>query len=667
MSCKHRLDIDGLRAIAVIFVILFHLNKHWLSGGFIGVDVFFVISGFLITKIIYSEITENKFNFSRFYRKRINRIIPVFFVVIFSSYFFAWYLLYADEFLLFTKSMVSAALFCGNIFFAVNTGGYFDLSSNQMPLLHTWSLSVEEQFYIIFPFILISLVRVECKYNIKITLPALIVMALSSFALAQISPSYSFLIKYNYYSLITGRAGELLIGSIAGIYSLKRERFKYGYIKLDEVASITGFTLILLSAIFLSEKIQFPSFISVIPTIGTALILYFHKHDTIISKILSMYPITFIGRISYSLYLWHWPVIVFYKLYADIDRIKSPSQYITIVFITFTLSLLSYYLVETPARKSKKNTCFSIKFFYMTPLLLVFSLYLIQTRTEIIKKFRGNELIHRTWVGGESGFLFLGDAYDKTIRKLELKITPSKDDITSTVNDFNNITSVASKLSVATALFIGPNKSSIYSSKLPASIKKTNVRYIDSYIEALSKNKDLIVYDPTNELIKESKLTSDILYYRTDTHWNSKGAYIAYNDFLKKLGFPRLNISFKNEEKKPGDLISISKISNFKLYNGDNFSPIINTKNITCNDVFEARDPFGVIQNCFNPNAPVNKRVWIIGDSFNGALRVYFKETFKEVDFLGHWSKQLDLLPKKLSDSKIKPDMIVIIRVERSF
>ncbi|WP_392551276.1 acyltransferase family protein [Orbus wheelerorum] len=401
MHLKYRSDIDGLRAIAVLAVIIFHLNNSWLHGGFIGVDIFFVISGYLITKIIYSDIQNNQFSFKVFYQRRINRILPVFFVVMFCTTVVAWYLLLPDEFMLFLKSLKSTTYFWENMFFAQNTGGYWDQSAEIMPILHTWSLAVEEQFYILFPFILLLLIgiRYQSKFNLiklnaKAILICLILIALASFVLAQLSSKSVFLTKYNYYSLFTGRAGELLIGSIIGILSLHRNKELLAKAPCDNsnkimqncynLLTILGLIAVVLSIIYISGKNLFPSFWAVIPTVGTGLILYFFHPKTIVAKGLSLKPLVFIGKISYSLYLWHWPVIVLARKYLFVEQFTSIKQYFIVALTTIILSLLTYYFIETPARKKNKSFTFSFIAYYLIPSLIILGIYEIQKKTEFL-------------------------------------------------------------------------------------------------------------------------------------------------------------------------------------------------------------------------------------------------------------------------------------------
>ncbi|TWP24723.1 acyltransferase [Apibacter muscae] len=396
MHLKYRPDIDGLRALAVISVIVYHLNNRWLPGGFIGVDVFFVISGFLITKIIYREIISHQFSFINFYQRRINRILPVFFTVMFCTSLVAWYLFLPEEFMLFLRSLKSTTFFGQNIFFAENTGGYWDLNIDRMPILNTWSLAVEEQFYIILPFTLLFLLGIKFKTKRKILkfktnfiIIVLLILAIISFTLAQISPKFSFLNKYNYYSLLTGRSGELLIGSIIGIFQAKNNNIPSSQttsLYLYNILTFIGTGGVIFSFIFISHNNLFPSLWALIPTLGTGLILYFHHPKTIISRFFSIRPLVFIGKISYSLYLWHWPVIVLAKKYILTEKsgFGTTKHYILVTIIFISLSIISYFFVEQPCRTKKKNFKFSLIAYYIVPSIFILSIYYIQVNTNFL-------------------------------------------------------------------------------------------------------------------------------------------------------------------------------------------------------------------------------------------------------------------------------------------
>lgn len=213
---KYRPDIDGLRAIAVISVIIFHINPSWLPSGFLGVDIFFVLSGFLITSIIYREMSEGVFSFKKFYIRRIKRILPLFFVVLLVGLCVCWYVFLPQDIARVTDSAIASVMFLANRFFARQRGGYFDIGSNEMPFLHIWSLSIEEQFYFVFPFVLLLIFKLPfLKQNkLKVLLIMILVSLCSAFIdLKEIG------ILWDVYYMPHIRAGEMLIGSFLAVYS----------------------------------------------------------------------------------------------------------------------------------------------------------------------------------------------------------------------------------------------------------------------------------------------------------------------------------------------------------------------------------------------------------------------------------------------------------------
>ena len=378
MKLSYRSDIDGLRAFAVLSVFIYHLNNNWLGGGFIGVDIFFVISGFLITKIIYTDIINNQFSFKAFYQRRINRILPVFFFVMFVSFIVAFFVLLSNDFRDFLYSLKHTLYIMQNIHFAKKTNGYFDNDVENMPLLHTWTLAVEEQFYILLPLFLIVLYKLHARE--KTILFILVLIAFISFLLSQLSPYSAFLSKYNYYHLIT-RAGELLVGSIAGILSINKYSFSS---KTSNILTFVGFVGIVLSVMLISQKYLYPSFLALIPTLSAALIIFFGSKESYVSKLLSFKPFVFIGKISYSMYLWHWVVIVFTKKYFFISEF-SLALYIFVIVLTFALSLFSYKFIETPARQGERSFMASLVMFYLIPAAIFFSIYGINSKTRIFE------------------------------------------------------------------------------------------------------------------------------------------------------------------------------------------------------------------------------------------------------------------------------------------
>jgi peptidoglycan/LPS O-acetylase OafA/YrhL len=333
----YRSDIDGLRAIAVLAVVLYHYGVPGISGGFVGVDVFYVISGFLITGLIQSEIESGRFTFTGFYDRRIRRIFPALFVVLASTFAAGAYILLPTDLVLLGKSTISTLLFSSNIFFW-RTSGYFDGSSELNPLLHTWSLAVEEQFYIGLPVLLILIYR----YTASSLKPVLILLITASFAIClwqqSIRPSASFY-------LTPFRAWELLLGSYLAVGGL--EKIKQPLAR--ELLALLGLGILIIGITMIKAGPGFPGWLALLPVIGTALLLHaMGSGNTQVGNLLSSAPFVFVGLISYSLYLWHWPVLVFIKYTqgANISVIWK----IAGILISLALATLSYRFIEQPFR-----------------------------------------------------------------------------------------------------------------------------------------------------------------------------------------------------------------------------------------------------------------------------------------------------------------------------
>ncbi|MDO7257450.1 acyltransferase family protein [Haemophilus influenzae] len=374
-SIKYRPEIDGLRAIAVISVIIYHLNENWLSGGFLGVDIFFVISGFLITGIIITEIQQNSFSFKQFYTRRIKRIYPAFITVMALVSFIASAIFIYNDFNKLRKTIELAIAFLSNFYLGL-TQGYFDLSANENPVLHIWSLAVEEQYYLIFPLILILAYKKfrEIKVLFIITLILFFILLATSFVSANFYKEV--LHQPNIYYLSNLRFPELLVGSLLAIYhNLSASK------QASNVIAILS-TLLLFSCLFLmnNDIAYIPGITLILPCIFTALIIHTTSQNNIIKLCLSNKVIVFIGKISYSLYLYHWIFIAFAYYITGEKQINNQSIAIVIV-LTIIFSVLSYYLIEQPIRKSKLNFKQSFLYIYFIPslLLLGFNLYKRQT------------------------------------------------------------------------------------------------------------------------------------------------------------------------------------------------------------------------------------------------------------------------------------------------
>lgn len=378
-SIKYRPEIDGLRAIAVISVIIYHLNENWLSGGFLGVDIFFVISGFLITGIIITEIQQNSFSLKQFYTRRIKRIYPAFITVMALVSFIASAIFIYNDFNKLRKTIELAIAFLSNFYLGL-TQGYFDLSANENPVLHIWSLAVEEQYYLIFPLILILAYKKfrEIKVLFIITLILFFILLATSFVSANFYKEV--LHQPNIYYLSNLRFPELLVGSLLAIYHNLSNKVQLSK-QVNNILAILS-TLLLFSCLFLMNNniAYIPGVTLILPCIFTALIIHTTSQNNIVKLCLSNKAIVFIGKISYSLYLYHWIFIAFAYYITGEKQINNQSIAIVIV-LTIIFSVLSYYLIEQPIRKSKLNFKQSFLYIYFIPslLLLGFNLYKRQT------------------------------------------------------------------------------------------------------------------------------------------------------------------------------------------------------------------------------------------------------------------------------------------------
>jgi peptidoglycan/LPS O-acetylase OafA/YrhL len=335
----YRRDIDGLRALAVIPVIFFHANINYFRGGFIGVDVFFVISGYLITSIILSDISENSFTYKKFYERRIRRIAPALYVVMGCCLPFSFFWLGRTDNLDFSKSILSVITFVSNIYFWRSTG-YFDTAAEAKPLLHTWSLSIEEQFYILFPAFLIYTLRIGRSLTNRLLFIFLIASLFLTQWGSQNNPSATFF-------LIPTRGWELCMGAFAALYLFNHKPFENSFITKN-IFSFIGLLLIVFSLYFFSFPRPFPSIYALIPTLGATFIILFSNSETISGKILGSSPFVGIGLISYSAYLWHQPLFAF----ARQRTLHEPTDQLLLSLSIFALVLafLTWKFVEKPFR-----------------------------------------------------------------------------------------------------------------------------------------------------------------------------------------------------------------------------------------------------------------------------------------------------------------------------
>lgn len=341
MVKDYRPDIDGLRAVAVLAIIFFHLDLPPFHGGYVGVDIFFVISGYLITSIILREIAAGRFSIIRFYERRVRRILPALAVVLVATLAVGGLLLGPTDFAELARSAVATSLFGSNVFFLLGAG-YFEGVSESKPLLHTWSLAVEEQFYILFPAVLLVIARrAAARYT-----PWLAGMTVLSFAacvwMTAQNPNAAFY-------LIPFRAWELLVGSMLALAVLPTVSSSRG----RDLLAAAGLVCIGASVFAFTRSTPFPGAAAALPVLGSALVI----HAGIggqgrVSRLIAVRPLVFVGLISYSLYLWHWPVVVYAKYWLINE--PTDAERAVMLIATFALAALSWRYVEKPFRDRRR-------------------------------------------------------------------------------------------------------------------------------------------------------------------------------------------------------------------------------------------------------------------------------------------------------------------------
>jgi len=338
MTPKYRPDIDGLRAVAVLSVLFFHMGSALFSGGYVGVDIFFVISGYLITTIIVREIGAGDFSIAGFYERRFRRILPALFVVTVITLAIGMILLDPESLENLGKSAAATALFSSNILFYSQTG-YFDTAAELKPLLHTWSLAVEEQYYIFFPLLLVFIARVDTRHYLRWILALAFLSFVACVLITPSNPSAAFY-------LIPTRAWELFLGSFLALHLVPGPDKQI----LRELIAALGLVLIGYAVLVFNSETVFPGMAAAVPTLGSAMIIYAGTggHSSV-SRILGWRPVVSVGLISYSLYLWHWPVIAFTRNYFITE--VPDSLYPVMLIAMFVLAILSWQFVETPFRK----------------------------------------------------------------------------------------------------------------------------------------------------------------------------------------------------------------------------------------------------------------------------------------------------------------------------
>ncbi|NNU16889.1 acyltransferase family protein [Parvularcula sp. ZS-1/3] len=340
-ATKYRSDIDGLRAIAVLLVIFFHAGFKTLSGGFVGVDVFFVISGFLITRIIASEIDQKSFSFANFYLRRARRLLPAFYGMLLVTLIVGAMIMLPSELEDLGETSLAAIFFSSNVYFWQTTG-YFTTTAEFNPLLHMWSLSVEEQFYIVLPPLMLLLFALKVP-----RLPAFWVMAVGSLLISAVTV-YTHL--WGAYFLLPSRAWQLLAGGILGLHAVGTGVSN----RTSEGIGWAGLAAIMVAAFGFDSETRFPGLAALLPTLGAVAMIHAGgREGSALGKLLGHKVLVTIGLASYSLYLWHWPVLAYIRLYnssVDLPLILSFASLVPI----FGLGFLSWRFIEQPFRKKQQ-------------------------------------------------------------------------------------------------------------------------------------------------------------------------------------------------------------------------------------------------------------------------------------------------------------------------
>lgn len=336
---RYRAEIDGLRALAVVPVIFFHGGFSSFRGGFVGVDVFFVISGYLITSIILADLCDGKFSLLKFYERRARRILPALFFVMVSTIPFAYLWMMPDEFKNFGQSLLSTAVFSNNILLAV-TSDYWSMTSEFKPFLHTWSLGVEEQYYMLFPLFVMLCWRHLARKTIYVLAALFFVSLVAAAWGVTTAPTTSFYI-------LPTRAWEILMGALAAHHLTFSESVPRAGV-VSQTLSLLGVTMLAYSVFVFDNNCLSPGLTTLVPTLGTTLIILFAVKGTILNRILVNGVLVKIGLISYSLYLWHQPLFALARVYS----VSKPSSAVILILIalSFVLAYLSWRFLEAPFR-----------------------------------------------------------------------------------------------------------------------------------------------------------------------------------------------------------------------------------------------------------------------------------------------------------------------------
>ncbi|WP_187471153.1 acyltransferase family protein [Luteimonas viscosa] len=399
----YRPEIDGLRAVAVASVVAYHINKGWLPGGYVGVDIFFVISGFLITSIIWRELQGGTFTLVDFYLRRIRRIIPVMLVVVAVTVLAGVFLLLPEALERLSLSAIFSVASAANIYFWLHLDDdYFAEASDQEPLLHLWSLGVEEQFYMVWPLLLLAVAALR-KNRTALALVAASVIAIASFAVAEATNESN--PKFSYF-MLPARAGELMVGALLALALQRAHSQRWLAMPLAaELLGVAGLAVIGYALFFLDDLSPFPGTNALYPCIGAALVILAGAHSRVLKWLLASRPMVWIGLISYSLYLWHWPILAFIRYFYGM---VSATHAAIAVLAMLALAVLSYRFVERPTRRVRWSTVRQTGLLFLLPAACV-----------VIPAFAIAES------GGLKAWIESSPAYQQGLARLEASTAPA--------------------------------------------------------------------------------------------------------------------------------------------------------------------------------------------------------------------------------------------------
>jgi peptidoglycan/LPS O-acetylase OafA/YrhL len=355
-TSTYRADIEGLRAIAVLLVVLFHVDKSWSPGGFVGVDVFFVISGFLITGILVRDLDAGRFSYRDFYSRRIRRIIPAMLVVTAATCVAGTILLLPDDLVDLSWSAVATVLSAANIYFTLFLDtSYFAPQSDAQPLLHMWSLGVEEQFYLLWPAFLVFVFRWRSRL-IGLLAGVVVASLLCSAALLHFGQ-----FSWAYY-MLPSRAFQLAFGGLVFVLTYRAPLALNGVVAA--LAAVCGLALVIGSAFLLSEADAYPGLNAIPVTLGTGLLLACGAYPQPVARLLGIGPLRFVGKISYSMYLWHWPVLAFQRYFSPDISLEQKLASLGVIFLA---AWLSYRFVEQPFRYGTQPFRWTLRRYLVVP------------------------------------------------------------------------------------------------------------------------------------------------------------------------------------------------------------------------------------------------------------------------------------------------------------